>query len=757
MTQPTERRFVMEPRLDAEIQTINDALDTKITHGAVVNSDVAVGAAIDKTKIAGTAVTQADTGTVTSTMIANGTIVDADVSGTAAIAPAKIAGTAVTQADTGTVTGTMIADNTITSVDLATLDYIKFNTAYSGGSTQPGMLNWNDTDGTLEFQLKGGNVTLQVGQEQVVRVKNDTGAALSNGKAVYISGSNGVNLLASYANAGAENTSSQTIGITTEEIGSNQHGFVTTFGLVRNIDTSTLIEGAAVWLGTTNGGLTATRPAAPNHGVLIGFCLRKHATVGVIFVRVDNGWELDELHNVSITSPTNGQGLTYDAATQMWKNATPISALSGLSDVTITSPVSGEKLVYNGTKWVNLASAGSAFTVSDVAPSLTTASEGDAWVNSSNGTMAVCYVDPDGTKLWLQVQANSALEASIIARLGQLESSAIALGTYSPNYIINGAFDINQRGLTTLTNTNAYGYDRWIYYCSGGTCTYEAKTFTPGELAIGTINPTNYARLTSTGQTATNSILQFQHKIEDVRTLAGKTATFSFYAKVASGTPSVTIELGQNFGTGGSTTVWTPQKIVLTGGSSWTRYSVTFNVPSISGKTIGSGNCMEITYFLSAGSNHNARSLSLGIQSNTFDIACVQLEAGSTATSFRRNAPSIQAELAACQRYYWVIAKGGVDGPIGTAGYYAANQATTIISFPVTMRVAPSLELTTGTDYYNMVRTGSSDGLNSLGIGAVTASSVYLYNNTEASGTSGGYSLLLVGNANAYLAMKAEL
>ena len=279
MTQPTERRFVMEPRLDAEVEAINA---DKISHGTVVNSDVATGAAIDKTKIAGTAITAADTGTVTSTII---------------------------------------ADGTIQSTDLDVLDYVKFDTTYTGGSTQPGMINWNDTDGTLEFQLKGGNVTMQIGQEQVVRVRNNTGAQLDNGKAVYISGSDGNNLRVAYANAGSETTSAGTIGVLTEDLGNGNAGYVTTFGLVRSINTSALTEGAPVWLSTTNGVLTSTRPTAPNHSVMVGFCLRAHAVNGVIFVRVDNGWELDELHNVLITSPSDGQVLAYDATAGVWKNA----------------------------------------------------------------------------------------------------------------------------------------------------------------------------------------------------------------------------------------------------------------------------------------------------------------------------------------------------------------------------------------------------------------------------------------------------
>ena len=199
------------------------------------------------------------------------------------------------------------------------IDSLLWNTAYTGGSTAPAMLAWNDTDGTLEFQLKGGNVTLQIGQEQVVRVKNSTGSTLSNGTVVYPTGTDGVNLTVAKSQANGETTSSKTFAVMTEDVTNGNKGFATTFGLVRGLDTSALTEGAAVWLSpTTAGGLTSTKPTAPNHMVLIGFCLRSHAEVGVIFVKIQNGFELDELHDVSISSPQAGQALGYNGT--MWGN-----------------------------------------------------------------------------------------------------------------------------------------------------------------------------------------------------------------------------------------------------------------------------------------------------------------------------------------------------------------------------------------------------------------------------------------------------
>lgn len=187
-----------------------------------------------------------------------------------------------------------------------------------------GELRWNETNGTLEFVLLGGNVALQIGQEQLARVKNDTGAVLAKGTVVYPTGATGTNKTVAKAQANAEATSSKTFGVLAEAIANGEHGFVATFGLVDNIDTSALTEGAAVYLSpTVAGGLTSTKPSAPNHMVVIGFCVRSQANNGVLFVKVQNGFELDEIHNVKITSPQDGQVLKYQSSTGLWINATP--------------------------------------------------------------------------------------------------------------------------------------------------------------------------------------------------------------------------------------------------------------------------------------------------------------------------------------------------------------------------------------------------------------------------------------------------
>lgn len=214
------------------------------------------------------------------------------------------------------------------TISLDTLKRLHFRTdsTYTGGV---GTMRWNLTDGTLDLGLLGGNVTLQLGQESVQRVKHADNSGLVQGKVVYLVGSDGTNPTVRYARANTDLTSANTFGVMTEDASGGSKAFCTTFGLVRNINTNNLTEGGLVWLSKdTAGALTAVRPTAPNHGVEIGFCIRKHATQGVVFVTVQNGYELNELHDVYAPSPSNNQGLLWKSANSRWEAAAVDTSLT---------------------------------------------------------------------------------------------------------------------------------------------------------------------------------------------------------------------------------------------------------------------------------------------------------------------------------------------------------------------------------------------------------------------------------------------
>ena len=257
------------------------------------------------------------------------------------------------------------------------------------------------------------------------------------------------------------------------------------------------------------------------------------------------------------------------------------------------------------------------------------------------------------------------------------------------NALLNADMAINQRQFTSGTSTGAFVFDRWQQNNLDGTCTFSAQTFTTGAAPVAGYEAINYARAVTTGQTAANALAIFTQKLEDVRSFAGQTVTVSFWAQAGTGTPSIAIELDQQFGSGGSTRVATfVTKTAIT--TSWARYSATVTLPSISGKTIGTNSFLTLGMWVSAGTDFNARTSSLGIQSNTFNIWGVQLEAGSTATPFQTATGTKQGELAACQRYYWRSPFESTYAVIGTGSAYSTANARIFIPLLTQMRTQPS-------------------------------------------------------------------
>ena len=201
-------------------------------------------------------------------------------------------------------------------------DSITFNTA-KDGTVGVGEVEYNDTQGSLIQGLKGGLVTNVIGQQLHQRVNNRTGATLTKGTAVYLSGSQGNRITVAKALGVTDAFSANTFGIVAEDILNNQSGYVITEGLIKDINTSALVEDSAVYLSpTVAGGLTSTKPQAPQHTVYIGVCVKSNAGSGELFVKIRNGQELDELHDVRITSPVDKASLYYKLSDKLWRDTT---------------------------------------------------------------------------------------------------------------------------------------------------------------------------------------------------------------------------------------------------------------------------------------------------------------------------------------------------------------------------------------------------------------------------------------------------
>lgn len=254
------------------------------------------------------------------------------------------------------------------------------------------------------------------------------------------------------------------------------------------------------------------------------------------------------------------------------------------------------------------------------------------------------------------------------------------------NRIINGNFNIWQRGTSLGSGTGKrYLADRWANDSNGSTYTVSQQTFTLGQTNVSN-EPIYFHRTVVTSVANAANYAGVRHIIEGARTFANKTATLSFWAK-ADSSKSISFDLEQNFGTGGSPSSAVnaigATKINLT--SSWQKFTATINISSISGKTLGSNgdDNLTILFWLDAGANYNSRTGTLGQQSGTFDIAQVQLEEGSTATPYEMRPIGIETTL--CQRYYYAtdsrtIFSGNVTS--GSAYYIKADMKVTMRGIP---------------------------------------------------------------------------
>ena len=206
------------------------------------------------------------------------------------------------------------------------VDSILFTTTNENTAIE-GELTYNNQSGTLHLGMAGG-IEMPVGQGEAHLVRNVTGTTIAKGKVVYISGSTGQRPQISLADADAEGTSSVTFGITAETIAPNDSGFVFTSGYIHGINTNALTQGEALWLDTAPGGFTHTKPVAPVNAVLVGYVITKK-TNGTIFVKIQNGYEIDELHNVVTAGKVLNSVIRYDTTSKMWQASATAGIVAG--------------------------------------------------------------------------------------------------------------------------------------------------------------------------------------------------------------------------------------------------------------------------------------------------------------------------------------------------------------------------------------------------------------------------------------------
>jgi len=340
-----------------------------------------------------------------------------------------------------------------------------------------------------------------------------------------------------------------------------------------------------------------------------------------------------------------------------------------------TSPANGATYsgyTYDATKgvWVIPSSTITNMTVSDTAPS--NPLSGDSWFDSTTGYVFVYYTDADSSQ-WVQ-STGAYIDTALTNRVTTVENTR----PLSDNYIINGGFDIWQRG--TSFTSNGYGADRFIHAFAAGSATISRSTDVPSNQGF------TYS-LSSASTSGTNPLIAQRIESANSASIAGKTVTLSVWAKSTVGTgplvwdaayPTATDNwTSETYDTGGTFAA------TMTVGN-WTRYSATFTANALATRGY------RITIYRNVTTT-----------STTTLYTGVQLENGSIATPFRRNAPSIQAELAACQRYYaksyaqdvvpgTVTVNGNAIGIVNTS---LTTVAAVMDRFPSEMRGIPVISV----------------------------------------------------------------
>lgn len=207
-------------------------------------------------------------------------------------------------------TGSTIIQNGLTANTIYT-DYIDFNLTATSVHNE-GRLNWNDDTKTLEIDTEVNDFSVEIGQENVIRVSNKTGNLLTKGTLVFITGGTNNRPTVSLASRDAERTSARTLGFVGHNIDPDAEGYVVTYGLLRDINTIAYTAGTQLYL-FTGGTWTNEKPIAPDHDVRVGVVIRQSLGAGIIFVTVQNGYELDEIHDVRISGLTAGDLLVQSS------------------------------------------------------------------------------------------------------------------------------------------------------------------------------------------------------------------------------------------------------------------------------------------------------------------------------------------------------------------------------------------------------------------------------------------------------------
>lgn len=432
---------------------------------------------------------------------------------------------------------------------------------------------------------------------------------------------------------------------------------------------------------------------------------------------------------------TGAGGIVYQWDGTKWVAAVPSTAYAPIDSPTFTgdpkgpTPATGDNDTSLATtafvKNVIAASPPPGAIISATAP--TGQNPGAMWWDTNGGQLYILYNDGNSTQ-WVAANniglSNVATQADVGKNTGR-------------NLLHNSMFNVQQRGTGPFTG-NGYTADRWANTISGGD-TLATQIVVPQAGDVASIGDESCKWIMNTSTTGTSGGYAFVgQKIEDIKRLAGKTVIVSFYAN-SSAAQKIGINLLQDFGTGGSPSanLWlTATSITTAAGTAWARYSATFVVPSVAGKTLGTnGNSLtNLTFWLSSGAATATIAGNPGVQSGTINIWGVQLEIGSTATPLEK--PDPQVDLANCRRFYQTCyAFAQLNAPAGSLGALGTLTPQMRASPTVTIAVNNSVNM-------SGFSVGAVSSTDNRGLGA------YITGNVTTAGATTAISALLTASAD---------
>ena len=315
-----------------------------------------------------------------------------------------------------------------------------------------------------------GSITLsatpnQTAEKLVATVTNDESIAITKGQVVYAFSATGNRMSVKLANNTSDATSAKTIGVVSDtSISAGGTGTITMVGVIDGLNLGAYTAGDTVYLDSTNGGFTATKPYAPNHLVYVGVIERANNGNGQLYVRVQNGYELDEIHDVQITgTPAAGSLIIRDATTSLWKNAT-LTAGTNIAvtnaDASITLGVTGVIASSNGgtgngfTKFSGPATSEKTFTLPNSSETLLYSggplgTPSSATLTSATGLPVSTGISGLGTGVATALAVNTGSAGAFVLYDG-------ALGTPSSGTVTNltGTASININGTVGATTAN---------------------------------------------------------------------------------------------------------------------------------------------------------------------------------------------------------------------------------------------------------------------------------------------------------------